>query len=199
MKKRAISCIAILILVCAVLALLVALYGLPKQRAHPVDMYDLLVDTSVFPPGWRVEIEPRHPPPGKHIRKETESVYVQFVDKDSSIQAVHLVCRYRNNLQASISMFAEDEFPNRDQTLTPWSAPEEWTYESPIAKRFEFACAELDILGVGRLQSCKAIAQYDEYVSVFRTHMSPEYMTLEDLESILKTIDERMVQYLTEE
>ena len=40
------------------------------------------------------------------------------------------------------------------------------------------------------------MARYDEYISVFDTIMSPEYMTLKDLEGVLKAIDERMARNL---
>jgi len=40
------------------------------------------------------------------------------------------------------------------------------------------------------------MARYDEYISVFDTIMSPEYMTLNDLEKVLRAIDERMARYL---
>lgn len=198
MKKCAVGCVGLLFACVALIFFYVVIYDRPKMRAQPVDMYDLMIDVSVFPQGWDVEFGPSHPPPRKHLRGEDEGLYVQFSTRDFDARATHIVCRYENDLQATISFYVDNEFPKGDWVVTPWAVPEEWSYESPIADRFKFACAEFEILGrVSRF--CAAVAQYDEYISVFRTHISPEYMTLEDLERILKAIDERMALYLAED
>lgn len=197
MKKRTLGCIGLLFACVVLMFFYVAIYGQLKTRAQPVDMYDLMVDISTFPQGWEVEFGPSHPPPRKHLRGETEGLYLQFDARGFDAGAMHVVCRYKNDVQATVSFYVDNEFPKRDTVITPWAVPEEWSYESPIADRFKFACAELVILD--RFQSCKAVAQYDEYISVFRTHVSPEYMTLEDVERILKAIDERMALYLAED
>jgi len=43
------------------------------------------------------------------------------------------------------------------------------------------------------------IGQYDEYFVIFNTYMSPDFMTYEDLERVLRAIDERMAHYLAED
>lgn len=197
MKKRALGCIGLLFACVALMFFYIVIYGRQKTRAQPVDMYDLMVDVSAFPQGWDVEFGPSHPPPGKHIRGESEGLYVQFDARGFDAGAMHLVCRYKNDLQATVSFYVDNEFPKGDWVVTPWAVPEEWSYESPIADRFEFACAELETLR--RFRNCTAVAQYDEYISVFRTHVSPEYMTLEDVERVLRAIDERMALYLAED
>jgi hypothetical protein len=40
------------------------------------------------------------------------------------------------------------------------------------------------------------MARYDEYISVFSTTVSPEFMTLKNLEGILRAVDERMARNL---
>ena len=113
--------------------------------------------------------------------------------------AYHDVFRYRNEVDAAIVFhgdFAGREFPEWDM-ITPWAEPEEWSYESPVADRFKFGCGEMDILG--RFWRCKAVAQYDEYISVFGTDLSLDYMTLADLQRILVALDERMALYLGED
>lgn len=194
MKKRTLGC-AGLLFACLVLTFFsVAIYGRQKTRAQPVDMYDLMVDVSTFPQGWYIGSGPSHPPQGKHLRGETESLFLQFIGLCG--RAMHVVCRYHNDLQATVSFHVENEFPKREAVLTPWAIPHGWSYESQVADRFKFACTELAILS--RFEDCTAVAQYDEYISVFSAHMSPEYMTLEDLESILQAIDQRMALYLAE-
>ncbi|MBC7264515.1 MAG: hypothetical protein H5T64_09220 [Chloroflexi bacterium] len=194
MKKRTLGCVGLLFACVALMFFYIVIYGRPKTRAQPVNMYDLMVDVSAFPQGWDVEFGPSHPPPRKHLRGESEGLYVQFA-RGFDHGAMHIVCRYTNDLTATVSFYVDNEFPNlREAMITPWAVPEGWSYESPVADRFKFACAELEILG--RFRSCSAVAQYGEYISVFRSKVSPEYMTLQDLERILKAIDERMAQHL---
>lgn len=194
MKKRVFVCIGPLFACLALMFSCVVIYGQPKTRAQPVNIYDLMVDVSAFPQGWYVEFGPSHPPPGKHLRGENEGLYVQFGARGFDARAMHVVCRYQNDLQATVSFYVDNEFPKGDFVVTPWAVPEEWSYASTVADRFKFACAELDVLGL--FTNCTAVAQYDEYISVFRTHVSSKYMTLEDLERVLKAIDERVAQHL---
>ena len=69
--------------------------------------------------------------------------------------------------------------------------PPEWKHlrhelEASIAQadRFRFACAECAVLD-SFVAPCKAAAQYSGYVSVFRTHTSPDYLALEEVETVL--------------
>lgn len=204
MRKRALNCVGLLF-VCIALATLCTVVSVwPKTRTRPVDMHDLMVDVSVFPQGWYVFFGPATIPE-RARRGERGSLYIVFYPEgfESGIDgAYHEVYRYRNETDAAIAFYSEflgNEFPNlREAMITSWAVPEEWSYESSTADRFKFACAEFEILD--RLsRSCKAVAQYDEYISVFRTHVSPEYMTLEDLERVLRAIDERMALYLAED
>ena len=202
-RKRALNCVGLLF-ACMVLATLCTVVSVwPKTRTRPVDMHDLMVDVSVFPQGWYVFFGPVTIPE-RARRGERESLYVVFYPEgfESGIDgAHHEVYRYRNETDAAIAFYSDflgNEFPNlRDAMITPWAVPEEWSYESSTADRFKFACAELDILR--RFRDCTAVAQYEEYISVFSTDVSPEYMTLEDLGGILKAIDERMALYLAED
>ena len=180
----------ILVLSCAVVN------WLPRTREEPVDFRGLMLDVSAFPEGWVVQIGPYRPPEGKHLAGELEATIVQFERSPGSLVTGHVVLRYRNRLQAAVAFHTNSEFAVRDYNLTPWEVPEGWTCESPTADRFGFACAELEVLD--RSVSCKAVAQYDEYVSVFRTHISPHYLSLEEVEPILVAIDERMQLYLGE-
>jgi hypothetical protein len=198
-EKRSWSCATLL---CAWPALacfcsvIYATYTWPVARKAAPDMKHLVVDVSAFPQGWKVEFGPSHPPPGKQLEDEIEGVYVQFVADDSGATATHAVLKYQNGLQAAVSFFTSDEFRNRDSMVGPWAVPQDWSYTSLTADRFRFGCAEIEVLG--RSSICHAVAQYDEYVSVFRIRVSSESMPLEDLERILRAIDERMARQLEE-
>jgi len=156
-------------------------------------MYDLMIDASVFPQSWELWHGPDPIP--EQERRERESLYVVFRYEGLEpgiVGARHAVFRYRNEADAATS-FSRHGFLNR-HVITPWAVPDEWSYESPFADRFKFACAEIDILG--SYWRCEAVGQHDEFISVFYTVLSPEYMTLEDVERILVAIDERMAFYL---
>ena len=187
------------LLVCACVAM--AALGPGTRRTHPVDMYDLMIDASVFPENWHVCIGPTPPP--EHIRSERgelEFLLVGFCPEgfEQGIGgAQHAVFRYAPGLDVAIAYyyeFSRREFSNR-YMITPYAIPEEWSYHSAVADRFRFACAELEPFGLARpMRTCTGVAQYDEYISVFGAHMS--HMTLEDMERILVAIDERMAFYL---
>jgi hypothetical protein len=190
------------VLVCAC-AVLTAVRPNTK-RTQPVDMHDLMLDASVFPEDWAVCIGPVPPP--EHIgseRGEIEFLYVGFCPQgfEQGIGgAEHDVFRYGRGLDVAIAYyldFSRREFSDR-YTITPYAIPQDWSYHSAVADRFRFACAELRPFGAGgSVLSCKALAQYDEYISVFGAHMS--HMTLEDMERILVAIDDKMALYLGED
>ena len=172
-----------------------------KSRTRSVDTYDLVVDASVFPEQWEVCIGPTHPPERVgHEHGEIEFIFVGFCAEgfDQGIGAAeHDVFKYGDELGAHIAFrwdFSRHQFSNR-YTVSSWAEPQQWSYRSPVAHRFKFACAEVEPFGADRaVLSCRALAQYDEYISVFGGNMS--HMTLEDMERILVAIDERMAFYL---
>ena len=170
----------------------------PKTRTPPVDIYDLLMDVSDFPQeGWNQGVGPAPKP--ERERGEAEAIYAEFwhASFERGIGGTwHDVYRYRNEVEAGAN-FLRHGFLNR-HIITSWSRPKQWSYDSPIADRYKFACAEVDIFGHS-CWTCQVVAQYDEYISVFHTRLSQDYMTLEDLERILVAIDERMVLYLVKE
>ena len=190
-------CVALLLLLgCVALMALCGLSVWPKARTPPVDTLDLMLDLSVFPGEWDLCLGPAPLP--KRERGERESLSASFCPQDfggigGTYQEVY---RYRNALDAAILF--QLEFSGRGFSkwymTSPWIVPAEWSYESPAADRFKFACGEVDV--PGRHWKCKAVAQYDEYISVFVTHLSPEDMTLQDVEQILAAIDERMALFL---
>ncbi len=196
----AFSCIALL-LACAGLMAWSALCESCAPRTPPLDMYDLMIDISVFPQQWELGIGPVPRP--EHIHSERGEMHLLFVifcpegSQHCSDGAQHALFKYRNEQAAARAFdsdFAEREFSNSSM-VTPWTIPDEWSYESPVADRFKFACGETEPFGsVSRVRICTGVAQYDEYISEFTATMS--HMTLEDLERILSAIDERMAFYL---
>lgn len=203
MTAKKASALAFGLLVCSCCGLATAFTLLrmwPVTRPETVDTERLLIDASALPPGWYRCVDAEPIP--KREYGERESLYVGFAHEGLEAYtagASQRVYRYRNELDAAIVytlLFSGKGFPNHIMT-TPWDVPEEWSYQSPIADHFRFECGELD--SVPPEWICETIARYDEYVSVFTSELSPDYMTLEDLERILVAIDDRMAVYLGKE
>ena len=197
MKKNcALGSVGLLFACVAVVTVCIVVSMWPRARTPPVDIYDLIVDVSVFSQSWDVCVGPAPLP--KRERGERESLYVGLCPDgfEGVGGSLHEVYRYRNEVDAAILFhleFSGRGFP-KWQMMSPWTVPVEWAYESSAAERFKFACGGVDLPGLH--WKCKAVAQYDEYVSVFITHLSPDNMTLEDVERILVAIDQRMALYL---
>jgi hypothetical protein len=154
------------------------------QRDFPTEA--LLLDETAFPP--ETKAGPTMPMPNKLGSRESRGLtfYGRFGI------ANHDVYRYRSAMQAASTFERETTlwFPNT-QFSGPWTVPSELSYQSSIADRFYLACS----IEMG-IPMCNGIAQYEEYFIRFNVHMHPEYMTYQDLERVLRAMDERMVQYL---
>jgi len=156
----------------------------------PADMRDLIVDVSFLPDGWYVDFPPQPcPKPGR----EEASLCVQFRRKGFEALAQHELARFPNKRKAASEWQRGEGFFSAGR-LTPWETPTELPYKSFVADQFQFACA--DIKAASQFRLCQAKGQYGEYISMFSTWVAPEYMTFQDVEGILKAIDERMAKGL---
>lgn len=206
-RKALLACLVPL-LTCAALTAVRQAVRLATARTERIDMLDLMLDVSPFPEEWERCIgptqQPEHLPPERGAR---EFWFVGFCPTGSKRfeqgidGAEHDVFRYGDTLEAGRMFyltFWRDKFSNK-YTISPWSVPQGWSYESETADHFRFACAEVEAFDLGRIVThCTALAQYSEFISVFGTSVDPSYMTLEDLEPILIAIDERMAEHLGE-
>jgi hypothetical protein len=191
------GCTVILMVCVAAVSACTALSSQPVTRTPAVDTYDLMLDLSVSPSGWTACAGPEPLP--KRERGETESLLVWFCPPDfDGVGGTHQeMYKYRNELEATWAYnpeFQAREFPTYNMT-TPWAVPDEWSYQSPVADQFRFACGEQDS-GPYLTTVCVAIARYDEYVSVLVTHPSRDNVTLDEVERLVMAIDERMAQHL---
>ena len=207
-NKFGLAC-KVLVFACAALTTLCSVARLRTVRSHAIDMRHLMVVVAPFPEDWERCVGPAQPPERARPEcGESEFWYVGFCPRgfqgfQQGIDgAEHDVFRYRGALEAAVSFyftFPSREFSNRN-TVSSWSVPDEWSYTSEVADRSRFACAEFEPFGRGRrLRTCRALSQYGRYISAFSTTLSPEYMTLEDVERILLAIDEKMAFYLGKE
>jgi len=170
----------------------------PKVRDFRIDK--LLIDVSVFPPGWYVYQDPKR---YGEDRAQEDDRYIEFRSmEDAATHSMHIVFQYRDDGAAAYwyAEYLPAEFESAFR-LTPWETSDDLQYHSQVADQFRFACADFQFTDGDskRYTRCTAMGQYDEYVSVFFTYVSSDSITYADLERILKTIDERMAYYLERE
>jgi len=152
----------------------------------------LVIDETAFPPGTMADRLVSPLPGGPIPRTAFESAGRSFHYSRTFGIAVHNVYRYKSANRAA------EEFARRiklefssGEHRGPWIKPSDLTYESPIADQFHLACG-MD----GNFHTCVVVAQYEEYFVLLNVHMSPEAMTFQDLERLLRAIDERMAKCL---
>jgi hypothetical protein len=153
-----------------------------------------MIDTTVFPSGWRVVRGPEPQPKRTELDWGDENLVVALQSPAEEGFTSHYVFKFRNVASAMYGHFWMQRqgylFPSGQKLR---QIPAEWTYQSPIADDWQFACIDY---GQGKRMWCAAMAQYDEYISVLNTTMSPEHMTMKDIENVLRAIDERMARAL---
>jgi len=154
---------------------------------------DLLLDESAFPDGWLAGREPYDP----EDRMPAEQIVVGFFIHECpfSLRAGHYVYRFYGGSRCAEMGYRVKTpvwFAPRDG-WGPWGVPAELSYESRAADEYRLNCYTHQESGTG---TCQAVGRFEEYVVRFLTPMSPDCMTLADLERILVAIDERMAVYL---
>lgn len=155
---------------------------------------DLLIDLSDMPSGWTAGVDLSMP-----ISEggSDDSVIMFKILSPVLYVAGHWVWHYSNPTRAAINYekkLVGDFNSNSMAALTPWEVPDGWSYQSLLADQFHFACYETEINV--RRTICQSMGQYEEYLVIFHSAMSPQFMTYEDFEHILGIIDERMAYYL---
>jgi hypothetical protein len=130
--------------------------------------------------------------------RQQSGAFVQFAARTSELYvAAHTVYQYKNEQEAAkdFKRMLPSEFNSNSITsLTSWQPPPELVYASPVADQFLFACHESKVKQTRRI--CKALGQYANYVVLFHVHMFEECMTFKELEAVLISIDERIVEQL---
>ncbi|HIE55424.1 MAG TPA: hypothetical protein EYP90_09635 [Chromatiaceae bacterium] len=160
-----------------------------------IDPAKLLINLADMPADWYIVSQGDLPDNyrqqgGADIEFNVNNPQVLYV-------AAHRVYEYKNERQAAREF--EKQLPHRFNSnsiasRTPWRPPQELPYISTVAEQFYFACHEGSINRISTI--CQAMGQYENYLVIFHTHVTPEYMTYADIESILLIIDARMAEYL---
>jgi hypothetical protein len=173
--------------------------GVPERSFTTTD---LLIDSSVFPVGWQVSAAAASP---TERLGQIGGSQIEFrASVPILVGAIQSVFRFRSSASAASRfdrMQASWFNSNSVFSITPWELPSQLPYYSAVADKSRFACHDTEV--GGRATVCQFIGQYDEYIVVFHTVMTPEdmqpqsYMTFANLECILEAIDERMRFYLS--
>lgn len=178
------------------LTVLAGCCGITSSLNSPVpdvDIETLLIDVSELPTGWRVDV-PSHP--SDEDMGQIDDRRTQFRCEISLRLAHHETYSFANERSAAAEyrLQLDSQFYSAER-LTPWEMPPGLSYQSPVADQFRFACAEFKDFPSGRFTRCTAMGQYGRFLVIFSTRISEDCMTLEELESILLTIDTRMSPY----
>ena len=171
----------------------------PTTEALDLELKRLLVDQTLFPLSWYVNIasQPWH---WKYREGAEATGIVQLRQQGSEAIALHILYRYRNDAKAAEAyqrLTPSEFFPySWDRALT-WESPDELSFQSPKADQFKFGCAVLGETETDpdRVVVCQALGQYGKYVSAFSTWVAlngTPGMSLEDLKPILQALDERL-------
>jgi len=211
--RKGLSCVlrgcGLTLILVGVCLLCLLIFTWPQPRREPVFLPDLLVEPEAFPAGWTLEANGEwEPVPERALvddYRAGEGVIRFWVppgcpNPPAYIQPVgcraawHMILRYRNSIQAAGAFYMD--LPMAFTKGLKWEAPEGWSYRSPIADRFRFACSRECLCegccpSPGPYTYCTAMAQYDEFISVLDIKMIRN-ITLHDIEKILLAIDERV-------
>ncbi len=182
----------LLVFVALMLACTVIYPPVPRatlEREIPLE--ELLMDETVFPPGWKGG------EPGIAPLRIGERLGITFYPPTNVGLALHDVyrCRTAEAAATAYENTIDSYFFSPREGCTSWNVPSGLSYESMVADQFRLGCCKDVVYGSER---CQAVGQYGEYIVHFAADMSG-VMTYDNLQHILRAIDERMAHYLSKE
>jgi len=151
-------------------------FGCNQRISDKIDLAALAISEKDFPPGWSFSgIGER----GIEYYRSLDSISVFFnpdsyPDSHNSVQSIY---RFKSIKKAKRDFADELEFFKKF-----YSVPPEWVYRSILADESYFTCRE-------EAERCLWIARYGDVVIDFQAPVTPELMTLQDFENIVKLID----------
>lgn len=176
----------------------------PSAPVRDFTTTDLLLDPSLLPPGWYIDIETteyddmwfRNNLGGSKVRLS------KCVDENSAqccsygSDSNHHVARFRNARDAARA-YRDHDFTRDTQGEygTTWEIMADFTYQSPIANQFRVVCGTTrNVSNIGA--NCVIEAQYAEFLSIILYSDIDGKDTLSNLEAMAQAVDIRMEHYL---
>lgn len=163
---------------------------------------NLLIDLNVMPQNWGIA-EYNEDNRDVDSKNQVSGAYITFYAKSVPYfaRASEHVYRYRSSNESSkyYKKFMKRYFNDKSVYRTSkWITPTELSFTSISAKQWHYACAGSNFFISPNSQSsqlCIYLAQYNEYV-VFFTITTQEdssiFITLLDVESVIRAIDQKM-------
>jgi hypothetical protein len=160
----------------------------PQAPARSFALDDLFLPDDALPAGWKA-LEPVSLI-GHDMCGECLTIAFDVPGYVDPALAAQEVFRYRS------TGIAERTFQKEYMPIGACLDPvDEWTYESVIAEQQHFGCC----LTAGNVRTvCEWGGQYEEYIVVFLADRDPPRLTLADMEQVVRAIDARMEQYLSQ-
>lgn len=159
---------------------------------------DLVIPTELIPDGLEISpagIKPMGPTIGFGDANDSHLSLKTTTEKFNV--ANHFVLQYDNYDKAQKGYIHESLSQFNDNSIAvngSWKRPDNWTFQSQLASMSRVACNINNIAGDNLV--CKYMAQYEEFVVIFTSTISPEVMTIEQFEDVVEGIDEIMVTNL---
>jgi hypothetical protein len=164
---------------------------------------DLLINQSAMPANWTlVETDNSVENEGQ---KSGAFIAFQFEGTSYWDRGGEKIYRHSDSLTAAFryKQFENDYFNDKSvYRTTPWQVPDGFEFSSSLAKQWRLACAGSNF-GIPDSQIpdklCIYLAQYDEFLvffSITKEVNGESTITIEQVASIVKAIDEKMEIYL---
>jgi hypothetical protein len=170
----------------AVVCILSVRCSLPTPTEVESRIFRTMIQTFDFPQGWRrgnmgeIEVE--------GATSRAVSIRGPANLEQYAVLVTHIVSIY-DSAEA-----AREAYPGVSAQNFPtsaWAPPEGFSYESSTADEFALQCMSVRISGVPA-ESCKAVARYGDIISVLYANVfEGRWFTWEDLERVLRAIDQR--------
>lgn len=201
-NRRPLATCGFLLLSCLVTIIcLRLLFTVPIPRTEQVNLYNLTLSLAAFPFATEIWEGPMRMPRDPSIDLNSEdNLSVFFKLAGSNRLSSHFLYKFPNAFRSWWEFGTAHRVWFYDPNRYNWETPPGWSYQSPIADAFTFKCAEIESYSQDietlTITRCTAVARYGEFISKFSTPLVPGVMELDDVERILREIDNRMVAHL---
>ncbi len=174
-----------------------ALRPTPTPKVRPFGLRELFVDLPTVSPDCWIYEGPR--PLTYEENAGAEEALFAWFQCGSSGGGMYAIYRFQNSQAAARRYRNMPMWFTNAMRVTPYKFPNWMRYQSLIAQKFRFACAEFQ--GYTTIWGeCAYLGQYEQFIVGFTIGISPpesiaDYASF--LEGVLRAIDDRMKDYLS--